>query len=243
MRRIALAVCCLMLFATASLQAGTITANFNSPVGNWGSATATINGIGVHGYQYINNQWVDANLFGRNQSNDRGVGICSTADGNNCGTGSGGGDYNELDNSGGAELIVLKLPDGYVWKSVQLSSLDKNDSTDPNQWERGVLKGSMTGDPNASPAFTTLCDFVTGGAANNLCSIGTGFEPVLGLTGGTNNKYLYFTALDWQNNRNTNNDYLIYSATVTSVPEPGSMMLLGSGLAGVIGSVRRKLQK
>ena len=245
MRKIALAVCILVAFAIGS-QADTITfVPPDSPaVGSWGTASQTVGDIEIHGYYLSGSTFVDTGgvtLFGRNQANDHGVGICDPSEAMSCGSGSGGGDYNELSNAHAFEVIRLTLPDGYVWDSVQVSSLDKNGSTDPAKFERGQLWGSSFADPNVADSNSTLlCDFVTGGAANNFCTVGTGFEPVLDLSGHQNDKYLFFAAQDWSGGSNTNNDYLVYAATITQTPEPGSLSLLAAGLVGGIGLLRRK---
>ena len=59
-------------------------------------------------------------LWLRNEPNDHGLGVCSEGDA--CGTG--GGDVNELDNSGTLEFIVLERPDGTHWTQLWVSSLD-----------------------------------------------------------------------------------------------------------------------
>jgi hypothetical protein len=56
----------------------------------------------------------------------------------------------------------------------------------------------------------------------------TGFDPTPGM--------LYFSA-------NEAGDTLTFSASEAPIPEPGSMLLLGTGLFGLAGAVRRRLKK
>jgi len=200
-------------------------------------STATFGGIVIDGF--VNTLSTPALLWGRNDNpTDHGLGVCSEG---TSACSSGGGDVNELSNERGQEILRLTLPTGYSWVSVGLSSLDKNDSTDPTKWERGKLFGGNNADGTGA---TELCDFVAGATVGSCLLSNTGFEPNLGLTAGNNDKYLFFIAQGWGvGANNTNNDYLVRAATITNVPEPTSMLLLGSGLVSLAGFVRRKINR
>ncbi|MBZ5647040.1 MAG: PEP-CTERM sorting domain-containing protein [Acidobacteriia bacterium] len=240
--------CLVLLLAVGTAQATTI--SFTTVVGNYGASTATIGGIGVAGFYFDTSgggSWKAANLFGRNESTDRGVGVCDPVEASQhlCGTGSGNGDWNELSNELAKELIRLTLPAGYHWVSVQLSSLDGNGSTHSADWERGQLLSSSSGSP--SGPTSVICNF----AANNAFSCsgvsvgGTSVEPILGVpVGSANSPYLFFKPWDWTTgHHNTNNDFLVLAATIeknNQVPEPATMLLLVSGIPALI--ARRKLR-
>jgi PEP-CTERM motif len=55
-----------------------------------------------------------------------------------------------------------------------------------------------------------------------------------------NARYVLFRPDGAIGNGDNNNDYLVWGATATSVPEPGTLTLLGLGLAGVRFARRRK---
>jgi PEP-CTERM motif len=221
--------------APAVASAAPITINFGTdgPTGNTNSSTFTDPGTGlkVTGY-YLNssNVWTPANLFRRDEDpNDVGFGVCNPIEGSSCGTGSGGGDINELDNSGQRELIRLTLPTGYTWVSVGVSSLDTNGGVGSPESGRLFADSNGIASTTAGASGDTLITSFTGSSNPNL---------QLTIPGGdASSPYLFFEPFN--PNGSTNNDFLISNAVIQStgksgqgtVPEPATLVLLGSGLA------------
>ncbi|HVP43972.1 MAG TPA: PEP-CTERM sorting domain-containing protein [Terriglobales bacterium] len=234
-------LCALMVAGLGMARADTV--SFVGVVGSYGTSTTTIGGIVIHAYYWdsTTNTWKDANLFGRNQTNDHGLGVCNPVEAG-CGTGDGGGDVNELDNAGQKELISLELPAGYEWVSVQLSSLDKNDSSLASHWEQGQIWADSDGVPMGTTNIgdSIICQYTPGTSVGCANVGGTLFEPMVGIVD-AGSPYLFFQAKDWKVDgyTNTNNDYLIMSAVIVQTPEPGSLILLGTGLVG-LGTMLRK---
>ncbi len=220
-------------------------------VGSYGVSTTTIQGIEVKSYVY-NSGWTNGgNLFGRNEGTDHGIGICSSTETSSCGTGQGGGDYNEIDNSGTKEIIRLKLPAGYTWVSVQLSSLDMNGSSDPTKWEMGTIWADNNGVPGAPGAIGDAgwsCNFITGPSVpgGNCTYVNGGgssaVQPIF-MVNLPAAPYLFFEARDWTGHSNTDNDFLVMAATIRPIPEPASILLLTTGMTAAVGSMRRKIRQ
>jgi hypothetical protein len=221
-----------VLLAPISAAATTIDFSTVGAPGDTGSSTFVDPGTGltVTGFHKDDADWLAANLYIRDQTNDHGFGICNPTEAP-CPGPSGGGDINELDNDGAQELIRLALPAGYEWESVQLSSLDDNDDGKPDL-EFGQLWADMDGNPDTLD--TVLWQFM-GDSAN--------VEPSFLIPGSAaSSPYLFFQPFDWTpGGLNINNDFLVYGATInqTRVPEPATIGILGIGLLA-LGRLRRK---
>jgi hypothetical protein len=204
-----------MLCLTASLYqpvSAQVVIDFSAgTLGDLGTNVFTDAGTGLTATGYYLNlgAWSPANLYRRNVPNDHGFGVCNPLQ-TPCPGPSGGGDINELDNRAGVtELIVLQLPAGYKWVSIQISSMDTNGEIgDPEMGKLYADNNGVFGAPG-SVGDTPLKDF-TGGVD----AVEATFNiPVLS----TSAPYLVFEPYDHVNGTNLNNDYLVYKATIIAV--------------------------
>jgi hypothetical protein len=197
--------------------------------GNVGAPTFTdsATGVEVKGLYSTDggSTWSPANLYRRTQVNDRGLGVCNDVEAGgvfpsaDCPGPLEGGDVNELDNAGEDELIVLKLPAGYRWVSVQLSSLDTND--DGPIPEQGQLWADADGIPNGVPG--AVGDAVIPTADNPFSGGVQPVEAVINIPPAfESSSYLIFEPYDHANaGASTNNDFLVWKASVESVGGQG----------------------
>jgi len=237
MRRIGLVCIAVALFAALTIfvpRANALTADFSTvaPAGRMTGSSVTVNHVTaeafyLNGATYVNKDAAGATntfLMVRNTVGDRGLGVCSPGQVGMAACGlpgaymGGGGDINELDNglAGHAELIRLKIDDGWDWQSVSVSSLDTS--------ERGELRWSNTDlltQANVTGSPLVIPQFVAGGPSVEFTF------PVTGAAAGA--KYLYFIP----GPTGTDNDYLVWKADVQFVPEPASLFLLAPVLSAI----------
>ena len=243
MTRLLTAVCALaaILSLPPSAQAVPIYDFSNASVGslvtNLGSSATLEGGIVASAYYYDGTTWQTSILIARDETNDHGLGVCSEGTTNCSIGGTGDGDDNELSQLTKTEAILLERPTNTFWTSLWLSSLDNNGGNTTQGLENGILYWGNTNViatlinplnsyPFAYPAF--------GGSLVEGELLNSGFDPfaryMLFLPGGT---------------VGTNNDYLVWGASLgrpvgdVPVPEPASLLLLGSGLVAVAHKRRR----
>lgn len=243
--------------------------NVNGAIISLNGAQLTWQGITVTGYWFNGSHWVTdgVNLVGRNVSAqispDRGIGVCNPSEMTNAACPV-DGNFNEISNQIKPEIIQVSRGTALEnYKGVGISSLDNNSDaigigTPPVEHGRvfssDLEASALTNGNLASIAgMNLLCGFSITGINQpspgpcTLLNAPIGPEPDIGFVTPSTNNYLYLQALDFTDVAgNLNNDFLLRSIlgdpTPPPIPEPSSLVLLATGLAGASIGLKRKFR-
>lgn len=207
--------------------------------------SVTDNGVTAEGFYTGFNS---TTLWRRNAANEHGLGVCSEGE-SAC---VADGDLtSELDSNNGMEGIRLTNSNPATqWTSLTVSSLDSNLGTG---YEWGAVYWSDCADfsgaagCNQGKFFFHYGDFgaaFEGDVLSLARATAKGFNPdaeyllIVAACPADPGSISAGTTCD-----TTNNDFLVWGGSVTQIPEPATIALLGLGLTGLGFGVRRRSRK